>query len=335
MNSYSNPKISIIIPVYGVERYIRQCVESVLLQTLTDYECLLIDDGSLDNSIEIAKSIVKDDKRFLFLQKENGGQGSARNMGLDQASGDYIAFIDSDDYVAPFFLEEMYNQVEKVGADICTCDVSLVSAKGKEIKKFENDSDRYIQSKDVLNYNYFVSNWMWDKLYKSNVFDNLRFDTALKTYEDSHLIFRLIYGKKITSVKKVLYYYVQHNASTVNKLGATYLSDRIKVKDEQIEFLRRLGYVDEYYMANVYLKTFVYYCALKFARSSDKFEYDVARLKKEIDLNYFQIKFLIGLFGSDRKISCLLFIYKVSPKLFKYLIRSWDFVNSRKSKLSN
>ena len=128
-----NHKISIIIPVYKVEPYIEKCMQSLLDQTYTNFEALIVDDGSPDQSINLAKNIVGNDKRFIFLQKKNGGVPSARNYGLDQATGNYIAFLDSDDYFSPNFLKHMLNAILDSKADISICDINIVNNNGKAL----------------------------------------------------------------------------------------------------------------------------------------------------------------------------------------------------------
>lgn len=144
------PYISIIIPVYGVEKYIKKCLESVLLQTFTDFECLVIDDGSTDNSINIAKEAVAKDPRFIFLNKKNGGVASARNYGIKHAKGKYIAFIDSDDYVEPDFLLLPLTTIEAEDSDICMFSINYVAEDGTHFKTQHNNLKKYYEENDFL-----------------------------------------------------------------------------------------------------------------------------------------------------------------------------------------
>ena len=111
----------IIVPIYNVEKYLRKCIESILNQTLENIEVILINDGSTDNCGKIIDEYEKQDKRVISIHKENGGQSSARNMGLDIAKGKYIGFIDSDDYIDEYMYESLYNAIENSKADICVC----------------------------------------------------------------------------------------------------------------------------------------------------------------------------------------------------------------------
>lgn len=116
------PKISIIVPVYKAEKYLNRCVDSILAQTFTDFELLLIDDGSPDKSGEICDEYARKDSRVRVIHKENGGVSSARQRGLDESIGEYTIHADPDDWVEPTMLEELYNKANKEDADMVICD---------------------------------------------------------------------------------------------------------------------------------------------------------------------------------------------------------------------
>lgn len=115
----NNPKISIIVPVYNVEKYLRRCLDSIVTQTFTDWECICVDDGSPDNSGEILDEYAVKDKLFVIIHKENGGVSSARNAGFDTARGEWISFVDSDDWIERDCFEYVAGKIDK-------CDISLV-----------------------------------------------------------------------------------------------------------------------------------------------------------------------------------------------------------------
>lgn len=325
MNKLNNPKISIIIPVYGVQDYISQCLESVLAQSFTEFECLIINDGTEDNSIIIAKNIVDSDSRFIFLDKENGGQGSARNMGLEYARGDYIAFIDSDDYIEPNYLKAMYEKIIDANADICTCDVRYIDTAGKQLRLFNNNPDGYLQSNDYLMAQWHISNFMWDKLFKAELFYGVRFNTEMKTNEDVYLLFELVYGKKITSVPECLYNYLQRPYATSKGAPASFIDDRIKIKDKQFEFAKRLGKLDSDadYVNFVYLKHFLFVTIITITRYSNHFKNDVTKINGVIDKKYFNCKELLKFMRSNPKLGFLLFFYKISPLCFRTFTKFW------------
>ncbi|WP_279626194.1 glycosyltransferase family 2 protein, partial [Psychrobacter piechaudii] len=219
------PLVSIIIPVYKVEEYIEKCMQSLLDQSYENFEALVVDDGSPDNSITLAKELVGDDPRFIFLEKENGGQGSARNLGLDHARGDYIAFLDSDDYYEPDYLDAMIKQILKDKADICLCDIFSVSIDGHRLNLDKNDVKGFIENKDYLISRGYISNFMWDKLFDAKCFDGIRFDSSIRSFEDVHLLFKILFKRTLTHVNKPLYNYVQRPGSTMHSIPETYIQD--------------------------------------------------------------------------------------------------------------
>ena len=317
----SNPSISIIIPVYGVEKHIAKCIESIKKQAFTDFEVILVNDGTKDSSIEIAKEVISGDERFVILHKENGGQGSARNLGLDKARGDYIAFVDSDDYVEPSFLQAMYEKVIDDSADICTCDVNIVSPSGSVVRQFKSDVASYVSKGDYLNVYFFISNWMWDKLFKRDVFEELRFDSSIKTYEDAHLVFRLIYGKKITSISKCLYNYVQHQGSTSNDMKPSYFTDRVSILKAQSSFAEKNHIGDEGYLVYLYLVNFLHGVIKTLAIYSSDYSLEVRRLNKVIDYDKFSFKNIYFVFKQKRKIGISLLVFRISPFLYRQFIK--------------
>ena len=127
---FSKPKISIIIPVYNVEKYLCECLDSILNQTFQDFEIICVDDGSTDRSLDILQEYKRKDDRFVILQQCHAGAGAARNQGLKLVLGKYIQFLDSDDYFEPTLLEEMYNNAEKFGADLTVCSLRKVDIEG-------------------------------------------------------------------------------------------------------------------------------------------------------------------------------------------------------------
>lgn len=319
----NNPKISVIIPVYGVEKYIAKCIESIKNQTFTNFEAILINDGTKDNSVAVAEDAIAGDERFIILHKENGGQGSARNLGLDNARGDYIAFIDSDDWVEPRFLQAMYEKIIEEDADVCTCGVKLLDEKLTVQKLFQSNPANYLKRKDCLNVYFFISNWFPDKLFKRSVFDDLRFDLNVRTFEDAHLLFRVVYGKKLTSVDEYLYNYIQHQGSTSNDLKPSYLQDRVAVKNKQLEFAKEHGVDDAKYLLHVYLKTFVFFCITTFARYSKNYPEDIKKLRVEIDSDKFTFKNILFMIKKEKKVGLSLLLFKLSPTAFRLFARFW------------
>lgn len=205
----TSPKISIIIPVYNAEKYLRQCLDSVLAQTYSDFEVLLINDGSKDNSGKICDEYAAKDTRFTVFHKENGGVSSARNLGLENAQGEWVTFVDSDDYIADEFLEVFINYNDQV-------DFKLMGVKKKN-KKQETDHFCFANSEVFLLaeflskyslYQYFAGPWA--KFFKAKIIreNKLRFDEALFWGEDA--LFNIQYLRsctQIATIRKELYFY--------------------------------------------------------------------------------------------------------------------------------
>ena len=127
-------KISVIIPVYNVEKYLRECLDSLINQSFKDFEVICIDDGSTDKSYKILEEYSQKDSRIKVLKQEHNGAGAARNLGIEIAKGKYIQFLDSDDYFEPNMLEELYNTAEKFGADMAVCSARKVDEAGNIVE---------------------------------------------------------------------------------------------------------------------------------------------------------------------------------------------------------
>lgn len=319
----NQPRISVIIPVYGVEKYIAKCIQSLLDQTFKEFEAIIVDDGSPDNSITIAKNLVGNDPRFVFLEKENGGQGSARNMGIDYSRGDYIAFIDSDDYVHSTYLELMYSTIIIEDADICLCNSIAVKEKDeKVIRKITNNIDKYHSEGDFLLCRDTITSFMWDKLFKKEVFIDMRFDESIRTYEDSHFVFRLIYGRKMTLVSKYLYFYVQHEGSTTNSTNPSYIADKKAVIDAYRNFIKKNpeSFLNRDYLIYCYLKVYVYTVAVGISRYSKNFRNDYLFFINTVNKTLLNRKNIQQVFRSEKKVKYALLILLISPNIFRAII---------------
>ena len=206
------PKVSVIVPIYNVEKYLKKCVDSLVSQTLEDIEIILVDDGSTDNCGKIAKEYEeKYPKKVKYYKKENGGLSDARNYGLSYAIGDYIAFLDSDDYIEEKAYKEMYEKAVEENSDYVECNF-IWEYPNKSIidKKLEYNSKKEMFEK--------VRVVAWNKLIKRNIIvDNkLSFPKGLR-YEDTEFTYKMIpYIKKFSYVDKPFVHYVQRSNSIAN-----------------------------------------------------------------------------------------------------------------------
>lgn len=218
-------KISVIVPVYNVEKFIRRCLDSIINQTMKDLEIILVDDGSTDNSGVICDEYAKLDNRITVIHKENGGVGSARNRGLDVATGEWIAFVDSDDYIEKNMYETLYKTAIYENVDVCACFFKYLTVDNKILfnpTQEQLDMNRKYNSKEFLKLIYkdeYINGICvsaWNKIYKKNIFDNLRFKT--KIYEDDELVNQIyIQDVDIFVLNKGFYIYVQNLSSLTNK----------------------------------------------------------------------------------------------------------------------
>ncbi len=207
-------KISIIVPVYNVEKYIDKCLKSLVHQTLQDIEIIIVNDGTQDKSEEIIEKYVRENQnKIKYYEKSNGGLSSARNHGLEYATGEYIAFLDSDDYVESNMYEEMYNLAKKENADMVECDFILEWGFGKKI--FDKRRE-YKTKENMMKKPRVVA---WNKIYKREILNKykIRFPEGL-IYEDLEFFLKLLpHLNRISYINKYFIHYTQREDSIINK----------------------------------------------------------------------------------------------------------------------
>ena len=235
------PKVSVIVPIYNVEKYLEKCINSLLSQTLEDIQIILVNDGSKDNSGNIAKEYEKNNKnRVIYVEKENGGLSDARNYGLKYATGDFIAFLDSDDYIEKNAYEEMYNKAIEENADYVECDFIWEFPNKIRVDK----QYPYKNKKEMLS---FVRVVAWNKLIKRQLItdNNLEFPKGLR-YEDVEFTYKLIpFINKFAYVDKPFIHYVQREGSIANVQNER-TAEIFTVLDNVIEFYKKNNIYEEY-----------------------------------------------------------------------------------------
>lgn len=230
-----NVKVSIIIPVYNVENYLRQCLDSILNQTFTDFECILIDDGAIDMSGEICDEYSLKDSRFIVIHTSNSGQGGARNKGLDIAKGDYIVFVDSDDFLEESYLQYLAELIDGSDYDFVSCCANFVDEGGNFIKRNDyNFAQKQIVGNDIWEAFFggnLIEDALWNKIYKRQIWECLRFREGL-IYEDSEIIVRILKAsKKVLFTREYLYNYRIRDNSTMAYQNSTVENRIFKKKD--------------------------------------------------------------------------------------------------------
>ena len=185
------PKISVIVPIYKVEKYLNRCIDSILNQTFTDFECILVDDGSPDNCGKICDEYAKKDKRVKVIHKPNGGLSDARNAGIDVAQGECLSFIDSDDWIHPQMLEILYNGIVKNNVILSVCAYEETENE-KPFENIENPIFEIRNGMDFLIKNNVTAIVAWNKLYHKSLFDGIRYPVG-KIHEDEFVTYKILY----------------------------------------------------------------------------------------------------------------------------------------------
>lgn len=231
--------ISIIIPVYNVEKYLEKCVESVINQTYKNIEIILVDDGSTDNSGKICDELSKKDERIKLIHKTNGGLSDARNAGLKIAKGNYIGFVDSDDYIKEDMFETLYNLNEEHSSDISIVSYyelyngKIISVRDtKELTEYNN-----IEAMKELLIDTKIQSYAWNKLFKKELFDGLEFPTN-KNFEDiatTLLLFEK--AEKIVLLEEPKYYYARRDNSIIGKRNYKTYKDYLDVIYDKYYYL--------------------------------------------------------------------------------------------------
>lgn len=233
------PVISVIVPVYKVEQFIDRCVDSILSQTFSDFELFLVDDGSPDKCGEICDEYAKKDDRIIVIHKENGGLSDARNVAIDVAKGDYLIFIDSDDYVSDNHLESLYTALKETDSDMAVANITSFSDEKIDEEFYKpTESRKVLSGKEVFSTIYQPC--AQAKLYKRSLFDGIRYPVG-RLYEDTfiyHDILARVNSLVLTGINT--YYYLVRRDSIMHqeyKLAFTDIVDSIELRIKKLEEL--------------------------------------------------------------------------------------------------
>ncbi len=315
--------ISVIVPVYNVEKYLPQCIDSILNQTEKNLEIILVDDGSLDNSGKICDEFSKKDDRIVVIHKKNNGLSSARNAGLEIAKGNYIGFVDSDDWLDKSMYEILLKLLKENNSDISCCDFFKTANSDGSIPHIDNEIINSYNNIESLNnfYNdlYTQTVVAWNKLYKRELFKDISYPVG-KIHEDEGTTYKLYYkANKITYTNRPLYYYrITPNSITTSKFNKKRL-DIIDVYDEKVKFIKNISNEEIYSKT---LKWYLFKLINCYFECSNNIENNTEYLtlinqkvsetyKSYIQSNKKQLHWII-----------LFSIFKINPKLYKILLRS-------------
>lgn len=269
----SNSLISVIVPVYKVEKYLHKCVDSILAQTYTNLEIILVDDGSPDNCGRICDEYAAKDSRIKVIHQENGGQSVARNNGVTCAEGEYVSFIDSDDYIEPTYIESLYSGIEKYNSAISACRMYCESEDGKIFNKNSGSgviiNYSKIEALKEICYEEKLGSSPCCKLFKTELVRNIPFPEG-KKYEDLATIYKLISSSEAVSfIDEALYHYVQHNGSTMRSGWRPYNWDLMEAAENMYAF-----YLENYPALSVDITNRFFFSANEFfvlAEKNDEF----------------------------------------------------------------
>lgn len=240
--------ISVIVPVFNVEKYLDECIESICNQTYCNLEIILVNDGSTDNSLEICKKWEHIDDRICVLNQENAGLSAARNAGIDIAKGDIIAFVDSDDKLLPWMYQRLYETMKKNQTKIVVCDFSVLDEEGKNKECGRNLNSKQLSVEEYYDLMYDKEMGMyvpfvvaWNKLYRKEVFKEIRYPNE-RIHEDSFIIHRLIYdAQKISWINDKLYIYRMRKNSIMKENFSIKKFDEAYAIIDRIHFLQDKG----------------------------------------------------------------------------------------------
>lgn len=238
-----HPTVSIIVPIYKVEKYLRKCIDSILSQSFCDFELILVDDGSPDNCPKLCDEYALKDERIRVIHKENGGLSDARNAGIKIAQGKYIGFVDSDDYIAPDMYKTLYELAEKHTADIAVCDAVLVS-EDQEAAFTDSESIQVFNKEQALVANIYerkINVNAWNKLYRRELFAKIRYPKGM-LYEDLATTYKLIdLSQKVVYTKAKKYAYLQRSGSIMNQTSYKMKADKVVIANEITSYFKGRG----------------------------------------------------------------------------------------------
>lgn len=234
-----NDLISVIVPVYNVEQYLNKCIESIVNQTYSNLEIILVDDGSPDNCPQICDDWANRDSRIKVIHQQNQGGGPARNVALDIAKGKFISFVDSDDYISPVFYENMVSFMSGE-VDIVECDYTEVNDENASFSLDNFLKDYAVEEALKCNIEDSIfKQLIWNKLYKREIIKNIRFPDS-KGIDDEFWTYKIIgNANKLRRINSVLYAYRQQNSSVMHIKFSLSRLNAILAKAQRVEYIRK------------------------------------------------------------------------------------------------
>ena len=315
----NNSLISVIVPVYRVEKYLDKCVSSIVSQSYGNLEIILVDDGSPDKCGAMCDAWEKKDSRIRVIHKENGGLSDARNAGIEAANGECLMFVDSDDYIAPDMAEKLHTALVKNEAELSICNFCCVSEEGTE--DFEQPNrlqEKLITGEDALalllargSVNYVVA---WNKLYKRELFHELRFPRG-KYHEDEFLAHHILgLCKRIACIPDVLYFYLQRDGSIMSNPSFIRRLHSLEAAADRIQYCEASGMAKMLGMYYMNLSAdFSFLCECK---------EDVEQNREEVSAFFQQIRSMRHLAAyCPLKQKICIYLMCIHPALFRMIFK--------------
>lgn len=299
--SFEKPKISVVMPVYNTEFYLKRSISGVLNQTFKDFELILVNDGSTDNSLEIMQKFAKKDKRIKVINLEkNSGAGAARNEGIKHITGEYTLFVDSDDFMFPIMLEKMYNHAQLYNLDMVMCLAYAINGKSREmlsiplVDEYYSFAYSYLQENNISVFSYkdlpknffqISRKFVWDKLIKTSIIkdNNLYFDNVPIHNDSFFITMAMLHAQRIGYITDRVYLYTEGRSEAISKkvgynLKSVYQTF-VKIKAE----LEKMGILDDLY--DSYISWIQYYIPLEGQKleTYDNYHYKYYLLKLKSD----------------------------------------------------
>lgn len=313
--------ISVIVPIYNVEKYIKKCVDSIIKQTYKNIEIILVDDGSPDECGKICDEYSIKDSRIIVVHKANGGLSDARNVGIDKANGKYICFIDSDDYIDDNYIELLYNAIKENNVEISQCGIKKITEDEVFIENIGYKENNVKNSKQMLK-DLYITNWenivVWNKMYLRELFNDIRFPKG-KIHEDEYTTYKILYKvNNVAIINDFLYNYRQNEKSIMGKTFNIKRLDILEGLKQRIEFFKESNEEELYELSiALYLQKIreCYINLKKYMNESKNIE------KKLLNEYYLYSKNIFKYKKIRIKSKIKTIIFWISPKLYCLLIK--------------
>lgn len=321
--------ISVIVPAYNVDKYISRCLKSILGQTYTNLEILVVDDGSTDNTPAIIDDFASKDSRIKVIHQKNAGLSGARNSALKIASGDYIGYVDGDDYIEPTMYEEMINSCESTGAEMAITEYKEIG--GNEGRPYSGNT--YVLPKEeALNTficddkPYRIYHSVWSRLYRRDIVSELTFPVGRNTEDIMYTTKAMCAMSQCAMLDKPLYNYIYDRPDSImnTKLEARRFNDELPFLRERAEYFNKLGMID------LHTKALYYYYRRLLNYYSDfrnrKMKTAYIKIVEEIVKNRRQVEEVYSGYFAKKGDQVRMKLFLISPSLFYLIVKLYDTI---------